>query len=111
MKAFLGIFAAIALSGCSHTAELSEQPSVAASQIEHWVPLGSTAGDALRVMRQHGFACSTVTNGTFGNLRGVNYLYCDHSSGGIVQRRWQAALVLAGGKVSGVQVSTGLVGP
>ncbi len=111
MKGLLAIFAAIALSACSHGEKLSDQPGVAASQIKHWVPLGTAARDALRDMRQHGFVCSTVTNGTFGHVRGVDYLYCGRSSGGIVHRRWQAALVLIDGKVSEVQVTTGLVGP
>jgi len=62
-------------------------------------------------MEQHGFTCSLVKNGSFGTLRGVDYLYCDRQEGGIIQQRWQVSLVLIEGKVSAVHVTTGFVGP
>jgi hypothetical protein len=100
----------VALCGCSRAERLSEQPSKAASQIESWVPLGTSLSDARQIMQQHRFTCSVVTNGSFEELRGADYLYCDYSASGTVRRRWQAALVLVEGKVSAIRVTTGLIG-
>ncbi len=101
----------LAMCGCSHEERLSEQQSVAGSQIEHWVGPGTSLIEARRIMQEHGFTCSVVTNGSFGDLRGADYLYCDYSSGGAVRRRWQAALLLANQQVTEIRVTTGLVGP
>ena len=90
---------------------LFPQPSEAAAQVQRWVAVGTSAADARRIMEQRGFTCSLITNGTFGSLRGVDYVYCDRRTGGIIQQRWQAALVLIKGKVSTVHVATGVVGP
>lgn len=105
------ILVVVAAWGCSHAEHLSEQQAVAASQIERWVGRGTPVADARRIMEGHGFTCSIVTNGSFGDLQGADYLYCDHSSGAAVRRRWQAALLLADQKVADIRVTTGLVGP
>jgi hypothetical protein len=62
-------------------------------------------------MEQHGFTCAVVTNGSFGTIRSIDYVYCDRREGSVVKRRWQAALILANDRVSEVHVTTGLVGP
>src|SRR5215471_18132568 len=108
---FLPLIFFITLAGCSRAERLSSQPAEATAQIQHWVAVGTSATDARRVMEQHGFSCSLVTNGAFGTLRGVDYIYCDRREGSITQQRWEAALVLVEGKVSAVHVTTGLVGP
>jgi hypothetical protein len=108
---FLPLILFIAFAGCSRAERLSTQPTEATAQVQRWVAVGTSATDARRVMEQHGFTCSFVTNGTFGTLRGVDYVYCDRREGSIIQGRWQAALVLVEGKVSGVHVTTGLIGP
>jgi len=104
-------FTLLLLCGCSRSEQLSEQPSVAASQVRAWVPVGTTATEASRIMQAHHFNCSAMTNGSFGPLKQIDYLYCDYRQRGTVQRRWQAALVLTNGKVADVQVTTGLIGP
>jgi len=108
---FLLLIFFIALAGCSRADRLSAQPAEATAQIQRWVAVGSSSANARRIMEQHGFTCSLVTNGAFGTLRGVDYVYCDRREGSITQQRWQAALVLVEGKVSAVHVTTGLVGP
>src|SRR5713101_3012007 len=75
------------------------------------IPVGTSLADAERFMQSEGFKCSQTTNGEFLGHRGLDYLYCDRSDGGIVQRRWQVAIVHGDGKVSEVLASTGLVGP
>jgi hypothetical protein len=103
----------LAVTGCSHGEKLSDQPAKAAAQIQTWVPIGTPLADARKIMEQHHFICSTKTNSVFGDLKGIDYLYCDcsASAGWPVQQRWQVALVLTNSKVSDVQVGTGLVGP
>ena len=101
----------VAVVGCSQGERLSAQPAEATAEVQRWVPIGTQVSQARRIMQQHGFSCSLVTNGAFADLRGVDYLYCDRRESGITQHRWQAALVLVRGKVSAVHVTTGVVGP
>lgn len=107
----------LALTGCSHSSPpLSGEPAQAASQIQSWVPVGTPLADARRIMEQHQFTCSVTTNGSFGDSKAADLLYCDRSVADsqvtpIVSRRWQVALVLSDGKISAVRVSTGLIGP
>ena len=108
---FLLLIVFIALAGCSLAERLSSQPAEATAQIQRWVAVGTSATDARRIMEQHGFTCTLVTNSAFADLRGVDYLYCDRQEGSITKQRWQAALVLVEGKVSEVRVTTGFVGP
>jgi len=105
----------LAFCGCAHTEKLSDQPAQAASQIERWVPIGTPLTQAQRVMEQHHFTCSVMTNSTFGDLKGIDFLYCDYREANsqlvpVVYQVWQVALVLADGKISSVRVSTGLKG-
>ena len=79
--------------------------------VQGQVPPGTPVDEALRFMEREGFKCSRTVNGSFGERNGLDYLYCDRSEGGIVQRRWQAAIVHRDGKVAEVLARTGLVGP
>ena len=108
---FLIFILLITAVGCSRAERLSTQPAEATAQVQRWVPVGTAATEARRVMEQHGFTCSLVTNGTFADLHGIDYVYCDRQEGGVVQQRWQAALISVEGKVSAVRVETGFVGP
>ena len=108
---FLPLVLLVTLAGCSRAERLSSQPAEATAQVQRWIAVGTSATDARRAMEQRGFTCSLVTNGTFGTLRGVDYVYCDRREGSVTQQRWQAALVLVESNVSAVHVTTGLVGP
>jgi hypothetical protein len=106
----------LALAGCAHDEKLSEQPATAVTQIQNWIPVGTSLADAQRIMEQHLFICSTMTNSSFGDLKAADFLYCDRRDSDsrvtpIVTRRWQVALVVADGKISAVRVATGLIGP
>ncbi len=74
-------------------------------------PVGTPVDDAQKFMEREGFSCSRSTNAAFLDRKGLDYIYCDRSEGGIVQRRWQVAVVHKDGKVVEVLASTGLVGP
>jgi hypothetical protein len=104
----------LALGGCAHE-KLSEQPTQAASQIQSWVPVGTSLADAQHIMQQHHFACSVMTNSGSGDLKPVVFLYCDRhvidkQANRDVVRRWQVALIVSDGKISAMRVSTGLSG-
>lgn len=103
----------LAVSGCAHDEKLSDKPAQAAAQIQSWVPIGTLQTNAQSIMEQHHFSCSVMTNSSFGDLKAADFLYCDYraSAGWPVIRRWQVALVLSNSEVSGVRVSTGLIGP
>jgi len=76
------------------------------------VPKGSPRESAKSFMEKEGFICSIETNQNIGELKGVDYLYCDRSErSGCVARRWQVLIIYRDNKVVDVQASTGLVGP
>jgi hypothetical protein len=102
----------LAVGGCSSEEPLSTEPSQAASQILLWVPVGTSVTDAQTIMAKHHFTCSVTRKGKWGNLKDVDFLFCDYSSNDfLVKRRWQAALFLVENKVSSAEVATYLVGP
>jgi hypothetical protein len=106
----------IAVGGCAHEEKLSEQPAQAATQVQNWVPVGTSLAEAKHIMEQHHFTCSVMTNSSFGDLKAADFLYCDRRIADnpvtpAVLRRWQVALVLSDGKISAVRVSMRLVGP
>jgi hypothetical protein len=105
----------LAAGGCAHNEKLSEQPTQAASQIQSWVPVGTSLADAQHIMQQHHFTCSVMTNSSFGDSKAVVFLYCDRhvadrQATRVVVRRWQVALIVSDGKISAVRLSTGLSG-
>ena len=98
--------------GSSHSVTRGvQEPRRMIAAILGQIPVGTSVADAERFMRPEGFKCSETTNGEFLDRQGLDYLYCDRSDSGIVQRRWQVAIVHRDGKVSEVLASTGLVGP
>jgi hypothetical protein len=107
MKVFVLILL-FAVGGCAHRELLSENEVKATSQVQRWVPVGTSVADAQRIMEQHGFSCLPVTNG-------VSSLNCDYRSSGSI---WnpvlvcgQASFPVRDGKVSAVRVKTYLKGP
>ena len=75
------------------------------------VPLGTPLEVAQRLMAEEGFLCFRRTKASVLDREGIDSLWCDRLEGGIVQRRWQVALVHRDGRVTEVLPSTGLVGP
>jgi hypothetical protein len=108
------VLVAVVASGCAGTRSVTrgiEEPPRMVEAVLGQVPVGTPVEDAQRFMEQEGFACSREANAEFLDRKGLDYLYCDRSEGGIVQRRWQVAVVHRDGKVTEVIASTGLVGP
>ena len=70
------------------------------------VPVGMSADYARAIMLRNGFDCHDGADSSA-------YIWCSKMSGpGIVQRRWQAVIVLnAEGVVAVSRASTGLIGP
>jgi len=82
-----------ALSGC-----LSTNPVNFESQVRAWVPLGTPAVDAVRIMEYHGFECHHITTNNPFNLTGFDYIDCEKTQ--VRLHDWYARLVLKDGKVS-----------
>jgi hypothetical protein len=106
----------LAVAGCTHDERLPQQPADATAQIRRWIPVGASLPDARRIMEQHHFNCSIMTNSSFGDLKARDFIYCDRHDPDsrvipIVVRRWQVALVMSDGRVSDIRVTTGLIGP
>src|SRR6266567_614408 len=106
----LALALVLVVTGCARNERLQEQPAAATSQIRGWIPGGTSLPDARRIMEQHHFTCSMMTNSSFGDLKAADFLYCDRRDPDsritpIVIRRWQVALVLSDGRVSDVRVS------
>jgi hypothetical protein len=111
----LALAIVLAVGGCAHPEKLSEQPAQAAAQIRSWVPVGTSLADAQRMMEQHHFSCSVMTNSSFGDLTNATFLYCDYREANsrlipTVYQMWKVALILSNGEVSDVRVNTGLKG-
>ena len=108
----------LAASGCARGDKLSHQPAQAAAQIQIWVPVGTSVADAQRIMEQHQFKCSVMTNASFGDLGLTNadFLFCGRSDPDslitpVAIQGWRVALILTNKTVSGLRVSTDLTGP
>ncbi len=103
--------------GCATTNEppLPENYAGATVQIKKWVPLGTAATDAKRIMQQHGFTCTLERNTRLSAEIVTDDLYCElvwpaTRSLEVPQRRWQAFLFLKNDKVADFSVATVLVG-
>jgi hypothetical protein len=113
-RAFLASAALIAMTGCAGTRPstrgIEEPPRMVEAVLGH-APVGTPIDDAQRFMEREGFDCRRETNAEFLDRKGLDYIYCDRSEGGVVRRRWQVALVHRDGQITEVIASTGLVGP
>src|SRR5262245_40488979 len=114
MRAVVAAAMLAAAAGCtgprSETRGIEEPARMVEAILMH-VPIGTPVDDAQRFMEGEGLKCSRTTNGRFGDRDGLDYVYCDRSEGGLVQRRWRMAIGYRDGKVTEVLADTGLVGP
>ena len=81
------------LTGC-----LSSDPIKFESKVRAWIPHGTPAADALRIMKGHGFECHLITTNNPFNAIGFDYLDCEKEQ--VRFHDWHARLILQGGKVS-----------
>jgi len=81
------------LTGC-----LTSVPAKFEGKVRAWVPLGTPAADALRIMKRHGFECRLVTANNPFNAIGSDYLDCEKEQ--VRFHDWYARLILQDGKVS-----------
>jgi hypothetical protein len=115
MRIALAAMVLVIVAGCTGTRSVTrgiEEPPRMVEAILGRVPVGTPVDDAQRFMEREGFTCTRTADGKFLDREGLDYVYCDRSEGeGVVQRRWQVAIVHRDGKVAEVLASTGLVGP
>ena len=113
MRSISVIAVSVFFAGCgtkSATRDITEPPRMVDSILGH-VPIGTPIDDAQRFMEAEGFSCSRQMNSTWGDRRGVDYLYCNREEGNsFVMRRWQIAILHRDGKVTEVLANTGLNG-
>ena len=81
------------LTGC-----LSSDAVKFESKVRDWIPLGTPATKALRIMKRHGFECHLISTNNPFNAIGLDYLECEKEQ--VRLHNWYARLVLKDGKVS-----------
>jgi hypothetical protein len=81
------------LTGC-----VSSDPGKFESKVRDWIPLGTPAADALRIMKRHGFECQLITTNNPFNSIGFDYLDCEKER--VRFHDWYARFILQDGKVS-----------
>src|SRR5207253_2699236 len=81
------------LTGC-----LSSDPVQYERTVRGWIPLGTPAADALRIMKRHGFECHLITTKNPFNSIGLDYLDCEKEQ--VRFHDWYARFILQDGKVS-----------
>src|SRR5271170_7804652 len=108
---FLALALILAVVGCASDEPLSTDPDQATTQIQSWVPLGTTLADARQIMQDRQFACWVMPSAKPGDPNAQPSLYCDKvivDSDAIssVTHRWQVTIKFDKGKVSEVHVTT-----
>jgi hypothetical protein len=114
MRVALTTVLLVAAAGCTGMQPVTlgiEEPPRMVEAVLSRIPVGTPIEDAERFMEREGFACVRATQAEFLDRKGLNYIYCDRTEGGIVQRRWQVAVVHKDGEVTEIITSTGLIGP
>lgn len=117
MRTLLIAIACIAAAGCRSTAdppstapdplpaiEVQADTELTRQEILRFIPVGTPIDEAQRIMEHNQFECTLEP--------GVR-LYCDRqqSKSFWVAERWQVTLPCEDGKVAGIRVSYGLIGP
>ncbi len=51
----LALTVVLVVGGCAHDEKLSDQPAQAATQIQNWVPVGTSLADAQHIIEQRHF--------------------------------------------------------
>ena len=81
-------------SGCAST-----NPEKLAQQVKHWVPIGTSAKEAERIMTRHSFECHRLRKDNPFNPLGSDYLGCDRQNYRL--HDWSVKLLLQDEKVVG----------
>ena len=94
----LALILLVSIAGAMLTACLSPDRVKFESKVREWVPLGTDAADAQRIMERHGFECHLITTNNVFNSRGVDYLDCEKEQ--VMFHDWNARFIFRDGKVS-----------
>ena len=110
MKAIVILFVLSLLVGCSSPA-FSEDPKVAASQIEKSLPLGTSKANAERILTDSHLVYE-LKHGAFASEYLSDYIFIDYfENDDSSAKRWQIALILESEKISGYRVHYELISP
>jgi hypothetical protein len=97
-RKFRGAILLATLVGCLGNGCASTNPQKFADQVHSWVPLGTPATEAERIMARHRFECRRVTKDHAFNSYGQDYLDCDREQ--FWMHDWNVKLFLEDDKVS-----------
>jgi hypothetical protein len=76
---------------------ISTKPEKFAALVQSWVPIGTSAKDAERIMTQKGFECHTWTKESSFNPYGFDYLGCERDQ--VMLHDWSVKFFLDKGEV------------
>lgn len=104
---------AVVASVASCASRLPEDDAAVTALVAGWLPAGTTAADAQRILEDHGFETARHAARSQSNPGPDEVLWADRmqTAGWPVMRRFQVTAVLDGDRVAKVTVSSGLVGP
>ena len=88
----------VSIVGSMLTACVSPDPAKFESKVREWVPPGTAAADAQRIMERHGFECHLITTNHVFNSSGFDYLDCEKQQ--VMFHDWNARFIFRDGKVS-----------
>ncbi|HLP75317.1 MAG TPA: hypothetical protein VK327_00225 [Candidatus Paceibacterota bacterium] len=78
---------------------VSTKPEKFAMQVHQWVPIGTSAKEAERIMTRKGFECHTWSKNSPFNRFGIEYMGCEREQ--VMMHDWSVRLFLDDGQVIG----------
>ena len=82
------------LTGCASTDDVKFD-----EQVRKWVPLGTSADEAKRIMESHGFECTLLKKDSPFNHHGTEAIECERSQKWL--HTWTTVIYLTDDKVTG----------
>jgi hypothetical protein len=113
MRIVLLVVMLVAFAGCMHLQSVTRNVDEAPRMIEvvsSIVPIGTPVDEAQRFMEREGFKCKREQNAGFLERKGLDYIYCERTSGFGFTRDWRVAVVHRNGKVVEVLANTWING-
>ena len=99
VRTWIGLLALVLLTGCASTDD-----EKFGQEVQKWVPLGTSAKEAQRIMESHGFDCSVLKKDSPFNHHGTDAIECERGEAWL--HTWSTVIYLADDKVSGYGDST-----
>jgi hypothetical protein len=98
------------LGGCAQPVTLSDNPEIAARQLEALIPPGTSAADAIAILRAYQIRPERKAGRYDGEVFDDYLTFKLERYGTLMIETWHCALILEGGAVSGYRVGYWLTG-